>query len=525
MVKRGNWPQNPTIYQIYPRSFNDTTGTGEGDLNGIIARLDYIADLGVDGIWLSPFYTSPMCDGGYDVADHRSVNPRFGTMDDFDRLVSGAHKAGLLVMIDQVFNHTSDTHEWYRKSIARDPEFEDFYVWADANPDGSPPSNWIGFFGYPAWKWVPERGQYCLHQFLPCQPCLNHYNDDVKQALADITAFWKDRGVDGFRYDAITSFFHDKTFTDNEAADADTQALTPGPANNLFTWQVHANDMLPQDCAFFAGKLRAWAGDEMYLIGEINDGPRSLEFAGDFAAEGRLDAGYTVDMAVRGIKADVIDDMAARIGGDGELAWWFSSHDQPRHISRNGDGSARDARMFAGLLLGLPGPLLIFQGDELGQPQANLDKGDITDPFDILYWPDPPGRDGSRTPMVWDDGPGCGFSDHTPWLPICKPPDGSAHHQDTRDDSVLNFFRRAISLRKSAGLADLGLSVKATDTDQIHLTLKKGQEPVAIVATNLATEARALPPDNEGMELILASDQPQDGVQPPRSTLWWRIIR
>jgi alpha-glucosidase len=521
LAQRGSWPANPVIYQVYPRSFQDSTGTGEGDLPGITDRLGHIADLGVDAIWLAPFFVSPMCDGGYDVADHCAVDPRFGTLDDFDALVARAHELGIKVMIDQVFNHTSDTHEWFRRSLARDPDFEDFYVWADARPDGSPPSNWMAFFGHPAWKWHPQRAQYCLHQFLPCQPGLNHYNPRVHGELSKITRFWADRGVDGFRFDAITCFYNDMDFGDNPAANATEKALIPGPSSNPFTWQIHERDMLPKDCAAFAADLRGWAGNDRFLLGEINNGPRSVEFARMFTEEGRLDAAYTVDLPERGISHEVVADVLKRLGQNHGLAWWLNCHDQKRHVSSAGDGGARDARMFAGFLLAMPGPLMMFQGDELGQPQADLALNDMRDPFDRMYWPDPPGRSGTRTPMVWDGSDGHGFTDAKPWLPFAPPADGAADAQAGRDGSVLEFHRHALALRRKLGLGAGRLFLEPEEPNRLTGRIEReGAAPVWMVL-NLDTSPAAPPEAVEGSECVLASAPRDDGVLSPRSASWW----
>ncbi|MEL6802025.1 MAG: alpha-amylase family glycosyl hydrolase [Pseudomonadota bacterium] len=506
---------------MYPRSFQDSTGTGEGDLRGIVQRLDHVARLGVDAIWLSPFYTSPMCDGGYDVADAMAVDPRFGTLDDFDAVVARAHELGLKVMIDQVFNHTSVEHAWFQKSRAGDPDYADFYVWANARPDGGPPSNWIGYFGHPAWRWHAQRGQYCLHQFLPCQPGLNHRNPQVHAELQKVTDFWRNRGVDGFRYDAVTSFYYDPLFRDNPPAGAD-QALIPGPPNNPFTMQRHDNDMLPDDCAAFAARIRGWAGDDAYLIGEINEGPKSVEVLQAFAGKDRLDAGYVVDVPERGVSGTVLADVIARMDAPGSLIWWLSSHDQKRHVSRAGDGSARDARMLAALLLGLPGPVLLYQGEELGMPQPDLAKEVLTDPFDLAYWPDPPGRDGARTPIPWEDGLNLGFSTAKPWLPVATPPDGPAAVQWQTQGSVLMFYQEAIARRRELGLHQAEIEVVvAEDTKFAARLTGTGAEDCGLVV-NLADAPCSIPADwLECGKVVLSSvtQCARDQVA-PRSAVW-----
>lgn len=466
-----------------------------------------------------------MCDGGYDVADQMSVDPRFGTLADFDAIVHQAHALGLRVMIDQVFNHTSDTHAWFQKSLTRDGDYTDYYVWADPRPDGGPPSNWIGYFGRPAWRWYPQRAQYCLSQFLPCQPGLNHHNPKVLDELERICAFWRTRGVDGFRFDAVTTFFFDTDYPDNPPADATEKDLIPGPDSNPFTMQRHAYDMLPKDCATFAGKLRDWSGDDAFLLCEINQGPRSIELAREFTKHDRLDAGYTIDLPEQGVSKETLRDVLARLDGGRGLAWWLSSHDQPRHVSREGDGSARDARLFAALLLALPGPVLLYQGEELGTPQLDLDKGDVTDPFDLMYWPDAPGRSGARSPMVWTDDTGPGFTTGSPWLPLAEPEDGPVERQNGNDASVLAFYKKALRLRREHDLGAASVTILDTPSELIVLVLGSAEGDRIGVAVNLAQHEQDFPFGDEHEQVVLRSDeQPNEDQIAPRSTVWVRLL-
>ncbi|MFP7673968.1 alpha-amylase family glycosyl hydrolase [Marivita sp. S0852] len=499
----------------------DTSGNGEGDLKGVATRLDHIARLGVDAIWLSPFFVSPQCDGGYDVVDHRAVDPRYGTMDDFDAVIEQAHELGLRVMIDQVFNHTSDQHPWFKKSLHREPGFEDIYVWADPCPDGSPPSNWIAFFGHPAWRWHPQRAQYCLHPFLPCQPSLNHHSPKVHDALREITEFWRARGVDGFRYDAVTSFYYDPEFRDNPPS-GDARARIPGPPSNPFTMQQHKHDMLPDDCAAFASDIRKWAGQDTYLIGEVNEGPRSIEVLHKFTAPDRLDAGYVVDMPERGVSGILLAEMIDRLGPPGPLAWWLSSHDQARHVSREGDGSPRDARLFAALMLALPGPVLLYQGEELGLQQSDIPFDKLHDPFDKTYWPNPPGRDGARTPMVWDrDAENFGFSTASPWLPVSCPPDGAAAEQWANDASVLRFYQTALQKRRALGLAEGDIDVRLAE-DHVFIAKITSDSATVVVAVNLSAGPQDVPFAGDLAPVLSSAEQPVSDQIAPRSVVWYR---
>ncbi|MDG4650505.1 alpha-amylase family glycosyl hydrolase [Roseibacterium sp. SDUM158017] len=523
MTDRLRWPDHPVIYEIYPRSFADTHGHGGGDLRGITERLDHVAALGVDAIWLSPFFVSPFVDGGYDIVDHCAVDPRFGTLADFDALVARAHDLGLLVMIDQVFNHTSSDHEWFQRSLRREDGYEDLYVWADARDDGSPPTNWIAFFGTPAWRWYPQRSQYCLHKFLQCQPCLDHRHPSVHERLRAINRFWLDRGVDGFRYDAVTSFFHHRDLADNPPAPPEHRKRIPGPPNNPYTFQDHVHDVLPDECAGFTETLRDWVGPDTYMLAEINKGPNSVEVTHDFTKPGRFDAGYTFDLAERGLESGVLREILERMADRDGFAWWLSSHDQPRHVSKLGDGSARDARLFAAFLTAMPGPLILFQGEELGQPQATLPLEMLHDPYDVMYWPEPLGRDGARTPMAWDSGkPRCGFSGAKPWLPVQHPEDGGVAQQTANPASVLNFYRKALRLRRELGLGRGVAEILDSPPGTILARMKGGGRDLTLTV-NLGHSPWDIPAAAAGLEWVLSSSEcPEGGTIPPRCAAWWR---
>lgn len=440
------WPEAPAIYQIYPRSFIDSTGSGIGDLAGITSRLDHVAAMGVDAIWLSPHYVSPWADGGYDVVDHRAVDPRLGTMDDFDALVQRAHNLGLRVMIDQVLNHTSCDHPWFQAALNGDDALAERYLFRDPKSDGTPPNNWLSYFGTPGWTWSHRRRQFYFHQFLACQPSLNLRHPDVQAEHRDQIRFWRDRGVDGFRFDAVTSYLWDESLADNPPATPEVMAKVSGAPFNPYTWQDHVHDMLPGDGGAYCEKLRDWAGKDAYLIGEINSGNKSWELAMEFSLPGRLDSCYTTDLpegrAAPHVVADMIDraELARAIG-------WLSTHDQPRH---NRSGTPHEAGFFAALMAVLPGPWLIYQGEEWGLPQPHLEKADVTDPFDLLYWPDGIGREGPRVPLPWDaHDAGFGFTTGTPWLPMRWDATAVAAAQAT--GGLADTYRRLIALRRAQG--------------------------------------------------------------------------
>jgi alpha-glucosidase len=444
------WWRGATIYQIYPRSFADSNNDGVGDLPGITARLDHVAKLGVDAIWLSPVFLSPQRDFGYDVSDHTAIDPLFGTLADFDALVERAHALGLRVLLDQVWSHTSTQHAWFRDSRNRGA-MADWYVWADAQPDGTPPNNWLSVFGGSAWTWEPRRRQFYLHHFLSDQPQLNLHNPAVQDALLDTGRFWLDRGVDGFRLDAIDFFAHDPRLLANPAA-----PFNPGA--KLFGRQLHAYDMLHPARFDFLKRIRALTDQYpgAVTLGEVSSQDGAFDRCREYTASARhLHMAYTLKPLRSGFSFDAMQTLVDEASRDqGWLCWSFSNHDVERTLSRWNPtpGEPQDPR-FARLLmhfqLSLRGSVCLYQGDELGLEEAALDESDLRDPFGIAYWPEFRGRDGSRTPMPWIAGAThAGFSDATPWLPV-----SAAHHDravdvmDADGASLLHEWRRCLRWR------------------------------------------------------------------------------
>jgi alpha-glucosidase len=444
------WWRGAVIYEIYPRSFFDSDGDGIGDLPGVTAKLDYVARLGVDAIWLAPFFASPQADFGYDVSDHLAVDPVFGTLADFDRLLERAHALGLKVLIDQVWSHTSDRHAWFRDSRAgRGGTHADWYVWADPRPDGTPPNNWLSVFGGAAWTWEPRRRQYYLHHFLAQQPALNLHNPDVVDAILAGGAFWLARGVDGFRLDAIDFMLHDRQLHDNPPAPADTASA------RLFGRQQHLHDMMQPETQGLLAQVRRLLDrfPGRAALGELSSQD------GAFARVQRLTAGaqhlhmaYTL-RPLRGTfdHASVRALVAEAAVEDGWPCWSFSNHDVERAVSRwhpRGRAAGHDpafARLLMALLLSLRGSVCVYQGEELGLPEAELDLDALRDPFGIAYWPEFRGRDGSRTPLPWNGAAvHGGFTTGRPWLPV--PP---AHLALAADRSVLvRVWRHFLAWRR-----------------------------------------------------------------------------
>jgi alpha-glucosidase len=446
------WWRGAAIYQIYPRSFADTNGDGIGDLPGVTARLDYVASLGVDAIWLSPFFTSPMRDFGYDVADFCAVDPVFGTLGDFDALVERARALGLKVMIDQVYSHSSDQHQWFRESrSSRDNAKADWYVWADAKPDGSPPNNWQSVFGGPAWTWDARRGQYYFHNFLPDQPDLNLHSLAVQDALLDVARFWLDRGVDGFRIDAINFAMHDPELRDNPPAPPSGKRTRP------FDFQLHIHNQSHPDIVKFLERLRRLTDgyDGRFTLAEVGGDHALGEMQAFTAGATRLNSAYGFDFLYAG---ELTPELVARAMKDwpesaGWPTWAFENHDAPRAISRWADDAHCEAfaRTKMLLLCALRGSIIIYQGEELGLPQVDVPFDKLQDPEAITNWPHTLSRDGARTPMPWSaDGPNLGFSTGTPWLPLGDTHRPLAVDREERDPgSALAFARRCIALRKA----------------------------------------------------------------------------
>ena len=452
------WWLGAVIYQIYPRSFADSNGDGIGDLPGITAHLDYVASLGVDAIWLSPFFTSPMRDFGYDVSDYCDVDPIFGTLADFDALVEKAHRIGLRIIIDQVYAHTSDEHPWFVSS-RNDPAgpHGDWYVWRDPKPEGSPPSNWQSVFGGPAWTWDGRRRQYYCHNFLKEQPQLNGHSPAVQQALLDAAHFWLERGVDGFRLDALNFLMQDKGLRDNPP-----QPPSHMPRTRPFDYQRRLYNQGHRDIPKFIEKIGALvAGYGAFTVAEIGGEDALREMKLYTKGETRLNTSYGFDfLYAEALTPAVIAASAGQwpdVAGTGWPSWAFENHDAPRAISRwlpedaDDDTRRRFAAMKMLLLLCLRGNIFLYQGEELGLTQVDIPFEDLQDPEAIANWPLTLSRDGARTPMPWSGkAMHGGFSTFKPWLPLG--PDHGALAVDAQEkdaSSLLALTRSLLAFRKA----------------------------------------------------------------------------
>jgi alpha-glucosidase len=452
-----DWWRGSVIYQIYPRSFQDSTGNGIGDLNGITRRLGHVASLGVDAIWLSPIFPSPMADMGYDVSDYTGIDPLFGTLADFDRLLDAAHGLGLKVIIDQVLSHTSDQHPWFVESRqSRDNPRDDWYVWADPLPDGTPPNNWPSVFGGPAWEWDARRRQYYLHNFLASQPDLNFHTPQVQDALIDTMRFWLDRGVDGFRLDTVNYYFHDARLRSNPPEKRD-EVL---PAVNPYDMQDHVHSKSQPENIAFLKRLRrltdAYPGRA--LVGEVGEGRRAVAVMADYTkGTDRLHMAYSFDMlGPQFSAAHFRSKIEAFFAGapDGWPSWSFSNHDVQRHVTRwaaKGADPDAVARQAIALLTAFEGTIGIYQAEELGQTETDILWEELTDPPGFRFWPDYKGRDGCRTPMVWDGSAAGGFTSATPWLPVKAPQLArNVAAQEAANASVLHSYRAALAFRRAS---------------------------------------------------------------------------
>ena len=505
------WWRGAVIYQIYPRSFADADGDGVGDLAGITARLDHVAKLGVDGIWISPFFTSPMRDFGYDVADYCDVDPIFGTLADFDALVARAHELGLKVTIDQVYAHTSDLHPWFAQSRqGRDGDKADWYVWRDPKPDGTPPHNWQSVFGGPAWTWDARRRQYYMHTFLREQPQLNVHNPVVQDALLEAAKFWLDRGVDGFRLDALNHSMFDPQLRDNPPV-ADDGRIRTRP----FDFQEKVFSQSHPDVALFVERIRKLCDryDAIFTVAEVGGARAEIEMKEYTAGAHRLNSAYGFDfLYAESLTPALIRDTLAKwtgAPGEGWPSWAFENHDAPRAVSRwcAPEERAAFAPLKKMLLLALRGNVILYQGEELGLVQDDIPFELLQDPEAIANWPLTLSRDGVRTPMPWRaDAPNGGFTTGTPWLPMgAENLSRAVDAQEGEPTSLLHWTRSLLALRRVTPALRLG-SFEVIHADADVLAFVRRHEGQAVAGLfNLSSRPLAWP---EGLAIagrVLAS--------------------
>ena len=514
------WWRKAVFYEIYPRSFQDTNGDGIGDLNGITERLPYLAALGVDAIWITPFSPSPQVDFGYDVSDYENVDPQFGTLADFDKLVADAHKRKIRVIMDLVLNHTSDQSDFFQQSrSSRESPYRDWYIWRDGK-DGGPPNNWSSEFGPTAWTLDEKTGQYYYHYFYTQQPDLNWRNPEVEKRMFDSVRFWLKRGVDGFRLDAINWLFEDPELRDNPVL-----AEMRRGSKTEHKQEVKYNRDQPEthDVLRRLRQVAAEFGPDRVLIGEIwvptmaqlteyygtNNDELQLPFNFFFTQVSKLDAALfrtEVDKAEKALKGRW-------------TTWVLSNHDLVRAVNRYGDGrnDKKIEKLLATMLLTLRGSPFIYYGEELGMvttPPKTRDE--VRDPVGKLYWPDEKGRDGERTPMQWSAGRNAGFTTGQPWLPV--PPSAAKTNvaaEESDASSVLNYYKRMIALRRASPALLNGDYTPLGEDLHVFAYRRHAEGQTYVVALNMSAEERKVSlgkPLAPSGKIVLDSDGPDSGT-------------
>ena len=509
------WWTTAVYYQIYVRSFADSNGDGVGDLRGIIDRLDYLEWLGVDAIWLTPCFPSPNKDWGYDVTDYRDIHPDYGALEDADDLIQRASERGIRVLFDLVPNHTSDRHEWFKEARSnKSSPKRDYYVWRDPKPDGLLPNNWLSVFGGPAWELDEPSGKYYLHNFLHKQPDLDWWNDDVRREFDDIIRYWFDRGIAGFRIDVAHGIIKDRALRDNLPATEDDEPVVQRigqratySMNQPEVHEIHKKWRSISD---------EYADPERVLIGEtwVLELERMVEFYG--TGEDELHLAFNFPFIYSSLDAgsmsQIVAETESRLPKAAWPAWTGSNHDVGRFPSRWAEGREDRIRVAMMVLLTLRGSPFLYYGDEIGMLDRHMEEDELRDPVGITYWPDDAGRDRARTPMQWSRGAGAGFTiSDSPWLPLGDCTSTSVEDQRNRQDSMLNFTRSLIMLRKRE-IDLLEGAYEELESPSGVWVFKRGSS--IVVAINLGNEGAAIP--NLSGEVVAAtssggSDELSDG--------------
>lgn len=488
------WWQHAVFYEIYPRSFADGNNDGVGDLKGITSKLDYLKDLGVDAIWITPCFPSPQVDFGYDVSDYENIDPMYGTLADFDVLASEAKKRDVRIILDLVVNHTSDQHKWFLDSkSSRTSVHRDWYIWRDGRGPGEPPNNWVSLFGGSAWKLDPATNQYYYHFFYAEQPDLNWRNPAVKDAMFDVTRWWYKRGVAGFRLDAVDTLFEDPNLHDNPI-------LRPG--KNAFGDPIEENQYntkLPEVHDVLRGLRKVADESNAVLIGETwtADVAELNQYYGKANDELQLPMDFLFMMVDKLSAAEFRKQIAAVDAAAGWPTFVIGNHDRVRSYDRYGDGQHNDqiAKLMAALYLTLRGTPIMYYGEEIGMKTTPpTRKEDVKDPIGRTGWPDEKGRDGERTPMQWDSSPNTGFSKGTPWLPV--PPTYTTHNvaDESRDpNSVLAFYRKVLKLRHTnRALLDGNYRALNEEDANVLSYLRLYEDRGVVVALNMSSKPQTV---------------------------------
>jgi len=505
--KQPRWWQTGVVYEIYPRSFADANGDGVGDLAGITGRLDYLAWLGVDAIWIAPFYPSPMADFGYDVSDYTDVDPLFGSLADFDALLAAAHDRGIRVLIDYVPNHTSDQHPWFTESrSSRTSPKRDWYVWRDARPDGSPPNNWISMFAGTAWKWDEATDQFYLHTFLSEQPDLNWRNPETRDAMFDVARTWLDRGVDGFRIDVAPMVMKDPELRDNPPNPSSDELSRLGAWGTQLHLHDHAHPDMHELYRDFRRMLETYPGERV-SIGELHHPDHHVWAAYYSERQAEIHVRFNFHLTYSPWTAEAVRAAVEGVQGvlpDGAWASWvLGNHDQPRFASPARAGREQ-ARVGMLLLLTLRGTPTIYYGEEIGMVDVPIATADSRDPLERR---EPGrGRDPERSPMQWDASPNAGFAAPgvVPWLPLAS--DATTVNvagQAENPDSVLTLTRRLIALRREHPVLHVGDYESFGPTPKGTFAFRRvGLEGRLTIALNLTGEERSIPDAGPGRVLI-----------------------
>ncbi len=481
------WWQHAVFYEVYPRSFADSNNDGVGDLNGITSKLDYLKDLGVDAIWISPCFPSPQVDFGYDVSDYENIDPMYGTLADFDAMTSAARKDGIRIILDFVLNHTSDQHKWFLDSkSSRTSPYRDWYIWRDGKGPGQPPNNWMSTFGGSAWKFDPTTNQYYYHYFYAQQPDLNWRNPAVKDAMFDVTRWWYDRGVAGFRLDAVDLLFEDPKLHDNPVLPGKNAYGDPIEENKY-------NDNLPEVHDVLRALRKVADEHKAVLIGETwTDNIAQLNrYYGQGNNELQLPMDFLFTTIDKLSPAEFRKQIASVNSASGWPTFVISNHDIARSYDRYGDGEHNDqiAKLMAGLYLTLRGTPIMYYGEEIGMKTTPpTRKEDVKDPIGRTGWPKEKGRDGERTPMQWDESANAGFSQVAPWLPV--PPTYKTHNvadEEKDPNSVLSFYKAILKLRHTNPSLLDGSYVPLNENDQNVLSyLRAYKDQAVLVALNMS---------------------------------------
>lgn len=502
------WWQKEIVYQIYPRSYKDNDGDGIGDLPGIIEKLDYIKELGVKVVWISPIYPSPMADFGYDVSDYTGIHPMFGTMEDFDRLLSEIHKRGLKLILDFVPNHSSDQHKWFQESKkSKDNPKRDWYLWKDPGPDGGPPNNWLSAFGGSGWEYDETTNQYYYHAFLKEQPDLNWRNPEVQEAMLDTMRFWLDKGVDGFRVDVIWHLIKDDQFRDNPPNPDYTEDKSPYDRHlqAYTTDQPEIHDIV----AMMRDVMEEY--EERLLIGEIYLPIEKLvTYYGEEGGGAHLP--FNFQLVVLPWDAREIEGAINKYEGslppDGWPNWVLGNHDNSRIATRVGNDQARIAAI---LLLTLRGTPTIYYGDEIGMQDVPISKEQVQDPHEKNIPGKGLGRDPERTPMQWDDSINAGFTTGDPWLPLMENyEEVNVKKEKDEEHSMLNFYRRLIGLRQNEAALQIGNHEPVYTEGNLLSYMRSFSGKKFLIVLNLSEKEETFEPDIHRLEAtVLLSTRPE----------------